>query len=94
MEIHQCEVCGAALDQHFFEFCHRCRKYLCFDVYGKDQACAKSHPNHIGYYYCQTCLDDLFLCRKCGRYRAREGRKALKDHLCGECTDDGNPLGR
>jgi ribosomal protein L32 len=31
-------------------------------------------------------LDDLFLCRNCGHYRVREGRWALKDHLCEECS--------
>ena len=85
MEVRRCEVCGAVLDQHFFEFCQQCRKYLCFDLTGKENACAKSHPGHVGYYYCPACLDDLFLCRDCGQYRAREGRWRLKDHLCEEC---------
>jgi hypothetical protein len=60
MEIHRFELCGVALD---LEFCHRCRKSLCFDVCGKDQACTKSHPNNTGFDYCQTCLDELFLLR-------------------------------
>jgi hypothetical protein len=50
-------------------------------------ACAKSHPNHIGYYYCQTCLNHLFLCRECGRYKTVRGRFPLKDHLCEECQN-------
>jgi hypothetical protein len=85
MEIRYCEVCGAILDRHFFESCQQCRKYLCFDLTGKEQACAKSHPNHIGYYYCQICLNDLFLCRNCGQYKTRGGRFPLKDHFCEEC---------
>jgi len=85
METHYCEVCKEVLDQYSFEFCYRCRKYLCFDPTGKEQACAKSHPNHIGYYYCPACLDYLFLCRNCGWYRTRGGRFPLLDHLCEEC---------
>jgi hypothetical protein len=85
MEIHHCEVCGVALDPHFFEFCYRCRRCLCFDISGQERACAKTHPNHIGYYYCQACLDHLFLCRGCGQYRTRRGRFPLKDHICEEC---------
>ena len=87
METRNCEVCGTVLDPHFFEFCQQCRKYLCFDLTGKENACAKSHPGHIGYYYCPACLDDLFLCKSCGHYRAREGRFALKNHLCCECEE-------
>jgi hypothetical protein len=84
-EIRYCEVCGAVLDEHFFEFCQQCRKYLCFDLTGKENGCAKSHPGRIGYYYCPTCLNDLFLCRNCGIYRTRRGRFPLKDHLCEDC---------
>ena len=87
MEIRYREVCGSVLDQHFFEFCQQCRKYLCFDASGKENACAKSHPGHTGYYYCPACLDDLSLRRNCDQYRAREGRWALKDHLCEECQE-------
>ena len=85
MELHYCEICGAVLDQHFFEFCQGCRKYICFDISGQERACAKSHPNHIGTYYCPACLDNLFLCRGCAQYRTRRGRFPLKDHLCEEC---------
>lgn len=85
MEIRYCEVCGAVLDQYSFEFCQRCRKPLCVDVTGKEKGCARSHPNHIGYYYCQACLEYLFLCKECGQYKTRGGRFGLKDHLCEGC---------
>ncbi|MBM4307663.1 MAG: hypothetical protein FJ123_13120 [Deltaproteobacteria bacterium] len=86
MESHLCEVCGSAINDQWFEFCYRCKKQLCFDPTGKEQACAKSHPGHIGYYYCQSCLDYFFLCCRCGRHRAIRGRFPLKDHLCEQCS--------
>lgn len=85
MEIRSCEICGTALDQYSFEFCYRCRKYLCIDLPGKENVCAKPHPNHMGYYYCPACLDYLFLCRDCGQHKTRGGRFPLLDHICEEC---------
>jgi len=87
METHCCEVCGAVLDRYSFEFCYRCRKYLCMEAMRGEQACARSHPNHIGYYYCPACLDYLFLCRDCGQYKTRGGRFPLLNHICEECQE-------
>lgn len=85
-ESHHCEVCGKVIDSPFYEFCHRCRKILCFDLTGEGASCAKPHPSHLGYYYCPDCLDDCFLCKVCGSYKTRRGRFPLKDHLCEDCA--------
>lgn len=49
MEIRYREVCGSVLDQHFFEFCQQCRKYLCFDASGKENGLCKisSRPYRV-----------------------------------------------
>ncbi len=86
MKLHYCEVCGAALDQYHFEFCYRCKKYLCIDFTEGRKGCAQSHPHSIGYFYCQMCLNHLFLCRGCGQYRTRGGRFPLLEHMCEECS--------
>lgn len=86
METHLCEVCGSPIKDQWFEFCYRCKKMLCVDPTGKGQGCAKGHPCHIGYYYCQGCMDHLFLCYRCGRYKTLRGRFPLKDHLCEVCS--------
>jgi len=91
-EFHHCEICNKIIDSQFYEFCHRCKKILCFDLTEKGNGCAKPHPYHLGYYYCPSCLDDLFLCRICGQYKTRRERFPLKEHICEECQEKLNKV--